>query len=172
MLTDPSPPLGSRVAGAIVLLYAQPVSRIVRLTIGDVLDIDGQVLLNLGEPPSPVPGPVAELLLTWTDQRTNMKTATNHDSRWLFPGRRAGQPMHPRTLSDLINALGVPTRPGRVGTLHQHILELPAPVVAEALGYHHHTTTRAAAQTAATWGRYANGPRTRKPTGWTPTRDS
>ncbi|MGF0319211.1 hypothetical protein [Nocardia fluminea] len=101
-----------------------------------------------------------------------MNTATNRDSRWLFPSRRAGQPMHSRTLSDLINALGVPTRQGRVGALHQHVLELPAPVVAEALGYHHHTTTRAATQVAATWGRYATGPRPRKPAGWTPTRDS
>ncbi|MGY1945137.1 hypothetical protein [Nocardia asiatica] len=48
----------------------------------------------------------------------------------------------------------------------------PAPVVAEALGYHHHTTTRAAAEVAATWGRYATGPRPRKPAGWPPIRDS
>ncbi|MFR9774039.1 hypothetical protein [Nocardia sp. SC052] len=126
VLTDPNWPLRSRVAAAIVLLYAQSVSRIVRLTIDDVTDVDGQVLLNLGEPPSPVPAAVAELLLTWIEQRTNMNTATNRDCRWLFPGRRAGQPMHPTTLSDLINALGVPSRLGRVGALHQHVLELPA----------------------------------------------
>ncbi|MFI5540961.1 hypothetical protein ACIA5H_31710 [Nocardia sp. NPDC051900] len=73
------PPLA--VAAAIVLLYAQSVSRIIRLTIDDVLDADGHVLPNLGEPPSPVPRPVAELLLSWIDQRANMNTATNRDSR-------------------------------------------------------------------------------------------
>lgn len=86
LLTDPEPPLRSRVAAAIVLLYAQPVARIVRLTVDDVIHDDDQVLLNLGEPPSPVPGPVAELLLAWIDQRTNMNTATNRDSCWSRPG--------------------------------------------------------------------------------------
>jgi hypothetical protein len=88
-------PLRSRVAGVIVLLYAQRVSRIVRLTIDDVIRDGDQVLLRLGEPPSPVPAAFAQLLLAWISERDNMNTATNPDSRWLFPGRRAGQPMHP-----------------------------------------------------------------------------
>ncbi|MET8801036.1 hypothetical protein ABZV91_32285, partial [Nocardia sp. NPDC004568] len=125
LLTEPDQPLRSRVASAIVLLYAQPVSRIVRLTLDDVINDSGTILLRLGEPPSPVPAPVAELLLSWIDQRTNMNTATNRESRWLFPGRRAGQPMYPETLGALITALGIPTMPGRVGALHQHVLELP-----------------------------------------------
>lgn len=55
LLTDPSPPLRARVAGSIVLLYAQPPSRVVRLTLDDVTRADQQTLLRLGEPPSPVP---------------------------------------------------------------------------------------------------------------------
>lgn len=102
-------PLRPRVAAAIVLLYAQPLSRVVRLTIDDVIHDDNQVLLRLGEPPSPVPAPVADLLLSWIPNRDNMNTATNRDSRWLFPGRRAGQPMHPDALSALVNDLGIPT---------------------------------------------------------------
>lgn len=42
-----------------------------------------------------------------------MATATNRESRWLFPGRRAGQPIHPRSMSTLINALGIPATTGR-----------------------------------------------------------
>ncbi|MEV0298449.1 hypothetical protein [Nocardia sp. NPDC050710] len=79
--------------------------------------------------------------------------------------------MHPETLGALIRALGVPNIPGRVVALHQHVLELPAPVVADALGYHHHTTTRAAAQ-ITTLTRHVTGPRARRPSGWAPTRDS
>jgi hypothetical protein len=173
LLTEHDQPLRSRVAAAIVLLYAQPLSRVVRLTTDDVIRDDDQVLLRLGEPPSPVPAPVAELLLTWIGQRTNMDTATNRDSRWLFPGRRAGQPLHPETLGAQVKALGVPTVAARVGTIHQHVLEMPAPVVAEALGYHHVTTTRVAARVTATWSRYAAVPRLRSSPGWTaPTRDS
>jgi hypothetical protein len=168
LLTSHDLPLRSRVAAAIVLLYAQPVSRVVRLTIDDVLHDGDQVLLRLGEPPSPVPGPVADLLLSWIDNRDNMNTATNRDSRWLFPGRRAGQPMHPEALAALVNSLGVPTIAGRASAIRQHVLEMPAPVVADALGYHQVTTAKLAAQAGSTWSRYAVGDHLRSPSGWAP----
>ncbi|MFC4517772.1 MULTISPECIES: hypothetical protein [Streptomyces] len=173
LLTDHGLPLRTRIAGTIVLLYAQPLSRVVRLTIDDVTNEDGLVLLRLGDPPSPVPEPAAGLLLHWIDNRDNMNTATNRDSRWLFPGRRAGQPMHPDTLAALINDLGIPTVAGRTAAIRQHVLEMPAPVVAEALGYHHVTTARIASEAGDTWSRYATGEHLRSPSGWTPrkTRD-
>jgi hypothetical protein len=161
LLTGQDLPLRSRVAGVIVLLYAQPVSRIVRLSIDDVIPDGDQVLLRLGEPPSPVPTPFAQLLLTWISERDNMNTATNPNSRWLFPGRRAGQPMHPASLAALINRLGVPTSTGRTAAIHQHVMEMPAPVVADALSYHPVTTAKIATQVGATWSRYAPGDHTR-----------
>ncbi|MGV9862327.1 hypothetical protein [Rhodococcus koreensis] len=170
LLTDDDQPLRSRAAAVIVLLYAQPLTRVVRLTVDDVIQDGDQILLRLGQPPSPVPGPAADILLRWIDQRTNMNTATNRNSRWLFPGRRAGQPIHPETLGAQVKALGVPTVPARVGAIHQHVLDMPAPVVADALGYHHVTTTKIATQVTATWNRYVAA---RSPSGWTPpTRDS
>lgn len=168
LLTDHDLPLRPRVAAAIVLLYAQPLSRVVRLTVDDVIHDGDQVLLRLGEPPSPVPGPVADLLLSWIPNRDNMNTATNRESRWLFPGRRAGQPMHPDTLSALVNDLGIPTFASRVSAIRQHVLEMPAPVVADALGYHQVTTAKLAAQAGGTWSRYAAGDHTRSPAGWLP----
>jgi hypothetical protein len=51
-----------------------------------------------------------------------MNTATNPESHWLFPGRRAKQPMHPETLARLVNKLGVPTRTARTAAIHQHVL--------------------------------------------------
>ena len=59
-----------------------------------------------------------------------MNTATNRGSRWLFPGRRAGQPMHPDALATLVNALGIPTVAARAAAIRHHVLEMPAPVVA------------------------------------------
>lgn len=170
VLTDHDLPLRPRVAAAIVLLYAQPLSRVVRLTIDDVIHDDDQALLRLGEPPSPVPTPIAELLLSWIPNRDNMNTATNRDSRWLFPGRRAGQPMHPDALSALVNDLGIPTIASRVAAIREHVLEMPAPVVADALGYHQVTTAKLAAQAGGTWSRYAAGDHLRSPSGWTPGR--
>ena len=168
LLTDHDLPLRSRVAAVIVLLYAQPLSRVVRLTVDDVIHDGDQVLLRLGEPPSPVPAPVADLLLSWIENRDNMNTATNRHSRWLFPGRRAGQPMHPDALAALVNGLGIPTVAGRTSAIRRHVLEMPAPVVADALGYHHVTTTKLAAQAAGTWSRYAPGGHLRSPSSWNP----
>ena len=89
-------PLRTRAAAGIVLLYAQPASRIVRLTVDDVTCEDGEVFLRLGDPPSPVPDPVLAILLSWARSRTNMRTATNRNSAWLFPGRRAWRADAPR----------------------------------------------------------------------------
>ncbi|WP_183154650.1 hypothetical protein [Streptomyces shenzhenensis] len=44
-----------RAAGVIVLPHAQPVSRIVRPTVDDVIRDGDTVLLRLGEPASPFP---------------------------------------------------------------------------------------------------------------------
>jgi len=62
VLTDDGPPTPARAAAALILVYAQPATRIVRLTIDDILDLGDQMLIRLGEPPSPVPDPLANIL--------------------------------------------------------------------------------------------------------------
>ncbi|MGK5556221.1 hypothetical protein ACSNOI_31850 [Actinomadura kijaniata] len=51
--TSTDAPLEVRVAALLMLLYAQAVSRLTRLILDDVLDRDGQVFLQLGDPPTP-----------------------------------------------------------------------------------------------------------------------
>jgi integrase len=157
MLTNADAPMRSRIAAGLLLLYAQQVSRIVRLTLDDVIQDDNQVFIRLGDPPSPVPQPFAALLLDYAAHRSNMRTATNPGSTWLFPGRRANQPLRPEYLAKLVHQLGVPTIAGRRATIGQYVLDMPAPIVAEALGYHHNTTTKLAAEAGNTWSRYAPG---------------
>ncbi|MFC8453106.1 hypothetical protein ACFUK0_28950, partial [Kitasatospora sp. NPDC057223] len=130
---------------------------------------DEPVVLRLGEPASPIPSPVAALLLAYIADRGNMNTATNQASRWLFPGRRAGQPARPDHLSALLGEIvGIPVAAARGAALRQQLLELPAPVVADALGYHGKTTSRLLRENGGTRGRYAAGDHTRAPAGWTP----
>jgi hypothetical protein len=82
---------------------------------------------------SSVPRPAADLLLGWIDNRDNMNTATNRDSRWLFTGRRDGQPMCPDTLAALVNDLGIPTVAARAAAIRQGALtDTAAPRVARA----------------------------------------
>ncbi|MFD7840075.1 hypothetical protein [Streptomyces sp. NPDC059761] len=44
--------------------------------------------------------------------------------------------MHPDILAALINHIGLPAVSSRTAAIGQHVPEVPAPVVAEALGYH------------------------------------
>lgn len=157
ILTSDTGSPATRAAACLMLLYAQPASRIVRLTVDDVTRDGDEVLLRLGDPPVPVPEPFAALLLAAADQRDNMTTATNPDSRWLFPGRRAGQPLHPGSLLDQIRALGIPNQAARTAALRQLVLQAPAPVVAQALGYHPITTQWHRADAGGTWTHYAPG---------------
>jgi hypothetical protein len=92
LLTRGDLPLRPRVAAIIVLLYAQPLSRLVRLTIDDVTHDGDQALLRLGDPPSPLPAPVADLLLAWIDNRDNMNTAT---PAGCFPAAAPDNPRSP-----------------------------------------------------------------------------
>lgn len=50
-------------------------------------------------------------------QRDNINTATNRDSRWLVPGRRADQATDPKSLAALVHNVGIPTVTGRTAAI-------------------------------------------------------
>lgn len=159
VLTDDTIALRTRVAAGLLLLFAQPITRIVKLTVDDVLRDGQDVFLRLGQPPTPVPEPLAGLLLDLLDARANMNTASNPDSRWLFPGGRAGQPLTPGALRQRFQALGLPTIPARTAALGQLVLQAPAPVIAAALGYQDGTAEHHRLAGGGTWSRYTALPR-------------
>jgi hypothetical protein len=90
----------SRVVAALVLLYAQPITRITPLTTDDIRQQNGEVMIRLGDPPSPVPAPFAQTLVDYTDQRPNTLTATDSRGPVALPrpsGRTAQDTGDPRT---------------------------------------------------------------------------
>ncbi|WP_197699663.1 hypothetical protein OG836_04295 [Micromonospora zamorensis] len=146
-LTDDAVALPARVAAVLILLYAQPLSRIHRLTRDDLLTIDGTPHLRLGDPPSPLPNPAAHLLHRLVDEGGS-------GSQWLFPGRLPDQPVAYATLHRRLRGSGFPLGEARISALRQLVLQAPAPVIADALGFHQTTTTRQHANAGATWSRY------------------
>jgi integrase len=159
-LTDETIPLIDRVTATLILLYAQPLTRIVQLTLDEITTDGGTVFLRLGDPPTPVPEPFATLIRDYVAARPNTLTATNPASRWLFPGRRAGQPLHPDTISGRLGAHGLHRTNARTAALRHLVLQAPAPVIAGMLGFNNETTHRHAAAAGTPWSHYAPGDHT------------
>ena len=154
--TDMAIPVRPRAAACLMLLYAQPLSRILRLTAADLSRDDaGQTWLRFGYPPSPV-APFGALLHQLAATRHDHVPA-NHGSGWLFPGRHAGQPAAYRPMAAQLRDHGLPLRTARISALRQLVLQVPAPVVADALGFHHITTTRQHVKAGGPWSQYAGG---------------
>ena len=104
-----------------------------------------------------MPTPFAALLTSLMANRTNMNIATNPNARWLFPGRRTGAHLHVSTLGASVRDHGIPVLGARTAALRQLVLQAPAPVVAQALGYHATTAPRHADDVGSTWSRYVAG---------------
>ncbi len=83
-------PLELRVAATLLLLYAQPVTRLRRLRVEDIVITGEATGIRFGNDSAPLPSPVADLILRYVRARPNMATAANADSPWLFPGYRPG----------------------------------------------------------------------------------
>jgi hypothetical protein len=154
-LTDKRIELRTRVAGCLLLLYAQPVSRLARLTLDDIITgDDGQVFIRLGDPPTPVPEPFAAMLTELAANRVNMNTAANPGCQWLFPGQRVGQPLMPIGLRRQLHELGIPLTQARTAAFRQLVLQAPPPVVARSLGFDYGTATEHAIAAGGNWNRY------------------
>lgn len=78
----------------------------------------------------------------------------------MFPGQLAGQPLTYGTLSRRMRQLGFPLVDARVSALRQLVLQAPAPVVADALGFHQTSTARQVANAGGARSRYAAGDHT------------
>jgi hypothetical protein len=86
---------------------------------------------------------VAELLL-----------ASTTDDGWLFPGQKAGQQTHPTHLARRLRGLGLPVAQARPSALAALAHRIPAPVLADLLGFGAHTVCNASGHLKAEYARY------------------
>jgi hypothetical protein len=149
LLHAPGITIADRVAGALVVIYAQPLTRISRLTVADLVVQPERLTVRLGASPVELPEPLAgyarELLARRRPHPRKAKLLT--DPGWLFRGAQPGRPLVPNALGARLRRLGV--RPGRhrLAALYQLAAALPTALVADLLGIH--------ATTANTWARLA-----------------
>ena len=101
LLHDNTPRLTDRVAGCLVLLYAQQLTRILALTVNQVTAADDGVYLHLGTSQAVCPEPLGGLLrqLATGIRRPYNGVGSPAHAVWLFPGptpRPTPPPRHPR----------------------------------------------------------------------------
>ncbi len=154
LLDDDTIELGDRVAGLLVLLFAQPVARIRSLTVSDLEQRGDELWLHVGAACLPLPERLAMLITELITKRRNMGTAANPDSSWLLPGFSPGQPIQARHLAERLARLGV-TRLGRLAAVKQLVSDVPAPVLGELIGYSPRIVARHAVDQAIDWNNYA-----------------
>jgi hypothetical protein len=108
--------LEDRIAGCLVVLYGQQASRIAALRISEVSCTDEATRLKLGADWLDVPEPVATLLRHYLRNRSNMTTAANPVSPWLFPGSSPANIAATAGSSSSLTSWA--SRPGRAGWPH------------------------------------------------------
>ncbi|MBM9465929.1 hypothetical protein [Nakamurella leprariae] len=140
LLTGTSDTLPYRVAGTLLLLFAQPLVRVAALRTEALIDTPNGLHISLGREPAPVPDLFAELLREHPEHRPNLRTGTGRDSPWLFPGTTAGQHLHPGTIMTRLRDLGIDLRGTRNRAITELVLQAPPPLVADALGYSYQVT--------------------------------
>jgi len=145
-----------RVAGCLLLLYGQPLSRIAAMTTSQVTRRDGETLIRLGRHDVPVPGPLAEAVLKLiSGGRSYRGIGSPQQTAWLFPGHLPGRPITPARLGERLRAIGIYAQTGRRAALLDLAAQLPAAVLADLLGLHETTAAKWMHQAGGDWSRYA-----------------
>ena len=131
-----------RAAAILVLVFAQPIEKIVRLTRDDVSVIDEPVTVRLADPRHFPAGPARRPMAPARRRPGHAQTAAHPKSNWVFRGHSPGRPIAAATLRDRLRKLfGV--RTARLGTLNEMSQLAPVAIIADPrLPPRHHRTSR------------------------------
>jgi hypothetical protein len=155
LLHDDAMQLYARVAGLFILPYAQPQSRICRMTPEQVTHrSDGTVAVTFDTVPIEMPEILDQLVLDQLARARHDRYA-NHHKRWLFPGRHAGRHLATENIRKQLVDRGIHPADARKAAMFQLTAEIPTPILAELLGLSPTTATRWATLAARDWSQYA-----------------
>ncbi|QGG94941.1 hypothetical protein [Actinomarinicola tropica] len=131
-------PLDLRIAGLLVLVYGQHLSRVATIRLDDI-EHGPPTTVKFGSSPVALLEPLDDLV------RRQVETPRGHagaavENPWLFPGGHAGENVTPEQLRKRLEAaIGIRARPSRNTALLHLAREIPVPVLADLLGLHFNT---------------------------------
>jgi hypothetical protein len=156
LLGDSTLKAEDRVAGLLILLYAQRVAAISRLTLAHVETNKDNVMLRLGAEPVVLPAPLGALVkVLVADRRGRAAIGNEGTSTWLFPGGRPGRPMSPERMGQRLLRLGLHPGEARSTALFQLATDLPAAVLAQMLGISIGVAVKWQQASSGDWASYA-----------------
>ncbi|MGE0308504.1 MAG: hypothetical protein AB7Q27_22420 [Acidimicrobiia bacterium] len=144
-----------RVAGALVVLYAQPLTRIVTLTTDQLTITDTGASINFGTHQIELPEPFATLARQLPHRRHG-GVADLLPTRWLFPaGHRPDRHLTVTGLGDRLRRLGIQPRNQRAAAVAQLAREVPPALLADAIGVTARSAAKAVGDNGGNWATYA-----------------
>jgi hypothetical protein len=157
LLNDTNVNVRERVAGCLVLVYAQPLTRVLALTIDDVAVVGDRVWIRLGREPVELPKPLAQLTATLAQNPTGRASTAvaGVAPPWLFQGMRVGQPLSHAQAAKRLKRLGVRTLAGRTAAVLTLAAALPPTILAEMLGISETSASKWYCLAGGEWGSYA-----------------
>ena len=156
LLHDDTIEITDRVAGALLLLYGQQLSRIAAITLDQIKTVGPQTFLRFGRDDLHIPEPLAGLLQTLIrDGRPYVGVGSPATTRWLFPGMQPGRPLTAARLGERLRKQGIRAQPGRRAALTHLAARLPAAVLADLLGIAPTTAVNWVHDAGGDWNRYA-----------------
>ncbi|MFB7457015.1 hypothetical protein [Streptomyces sp. NPDC056188] len=148
-------PAAHRAIGLILILFGQPLSRIVKLRTDQVRDTPDGLQVAFGSDWLSVPEPAAVVIRVHLTARPGLNTAANPTSELLFPGFMPGRPMHVYAVASILRAIGIRPLAARSRTWLQMVREAPPSVLADTLGISAATAMRYAERAGTDFLAYA-----------------
>ena len=156
LLHDGTLAIQDRVAGLLLLLYAQRIAAITKLTTADVRDDGTTVAMTLGKVPIVLPPPLDSLVRELAAaRRGHAAIGRPAATPWLFAGGRPGQPITDEALGTRLKNIGLTPLRDRSTALFALAAELPAAIVARMLGIHISVAVQWQRAAAGDWTGYA-----------------
>lgn len=142
LLIDDDTPDEVRVAGILLLVFGQHLSRVVSLTPDAVAIHEETCLVTVAETPLPLPATLAEPLRRLAAHTQRGKSAIARPTaaqRWLFPGGNPGHHITAEFMRKRLAEHGINLREARHAALLQWAQDTPGPILATSLGLHINT---------------------------------
>jgi hypothetical protein len=156
LLHDTTIDTEDRLAGLLLLLYAQRPTAIGLLTTDQITISDDSASISFGRTPIRLPHPVDELARSLVATRKGHATiGAASPSLWLFPGGQPGRPISTERLKLRLNRLGIRPNQARSTALFQLATEIPAAILARTLGISVNSAVRWQQISAGDWASYA-----------------